>query len=80
MLTRPAFNGLITIAAMLATAILAGCGSKGDLILPRADGGAPPAVSRQQTSTTVPIQPAIPSPIPIPPETAPSTSPASQKP
>ena len=71
MLTRDASHCLLAILALA----IAGCGSKGDLILPKAAGEAPPAMTRQQSSTPVPIVPAIPSPPSIPPETAPPAEP-----
>ena len=81
MLTRDALRcpplrrSLPLLLAVLATT-LAACGSKGDLVLPKAGAsGPPPAMTRQQDSTVVPIQPAIPSPPSIPPETAPPAEP-----
>ena len=78
MLTRDSLRRmpvLLTLPLVLTLAI-AGCGSKGDLVLPKAGAaGAPPAKTRQQDSTVVPIQPAIPSPPSIPPETAPPQEP-----
>ena len=75
MLTRDALHRLP--AALIPTIVLsiAACGSKGDLVLPKAAGGPPPAMTRHQDSTPIPIQPAIPSPPSIPPETAPPTEP-----
>ena len=71
MLTRDAPRCLLAILALA----ISGCGSKGDLILPKAGGEAPPARTRQQSSTPVPIVPAIPSPPSIPAETAPPAEP-----
>ena len=72
-LTRAALVAAISIAL----AGVVGCGSKGDLVLPRAGAGAQPpaAASSRSSTTTVPIQPAIPSPPSIPPETMPPAEP-----
>jgi predicted small lipoprotein YifL len=77
MLTRRASHRWLAMRAVVAAvgATIAGCGAKADLILPKASGGPPPAATTRQPATTVPIQPAIPSPPPIPPETAPNTTP-----
>jgi predicted small lipoprotein YifL len=83
MLTRDSprrMRALPAVVAVLCLAI-AGCGSKGDLVLPKAGAaGPPPAMTRQQDSTVVPIQPAIPSPPSIPPETAPPQEPKQPQP
>ena len=75
MLTPRALRRLPAFIVVLIAPAITACGAKGDLVLPKANGGPPPAATSQQPSTTVPIQPAIPSPPPIPPETAPSTTP-----
>jgi predicted small lipoprotein YifL len=74
MLTRRAF--VAATPAALAV-LVAACGSKGDLVLPRAGAGpqAPPAATMRSPRTVVPIQPAIPSPPAIPPETLPPPEP-----
>ena len=74
MLSRRAARGFAAMLAGPAIVAIAACGSKGDLVLPTAAGGPPPAQSTRQPSTIVPIAPAIPSPPPIPPETAPNTT------
>jgi hypothetical protein len=73
-LTRAALAAAISIAL---GGMISGCGSKGDLVLPRTGAGAQPpaAASSRSPTTTVPIQPAIPSPPSIPPETMPPAEP-----
>jgi len=73
-LTRAA---LAAVTSVVLGGMVAGCGSKGDLVLPRAGAAAqaPAAASSRSPATTVPIRPAIPSPPAIPPETAPPAEP-----
>jgi predicted small lipoprotein YifL len=81
--TRDGLRPIFAIPALLALVALAisACGSKGDLVLPKAGAsGPPPAMTRQQDSTVVPIQPAIPSPPSIPPATAPPAEPKQPQP
>jgi predicted small lipoprotein YifL len=75
MLTRTVWRRLPLLLAPAIAVSIAACGSKGDLVLPRAAGGPPPPMTRTQDSTPVPIVPAIPSPPSIPPETAPPAEP-----
>jgi predicted small lipoprotein YifL len=73
-LTRAA---LVAATSIALGGMIAGCGSKGDLVLPRAGAAAQPpaAASSRSPTTTVPIQPAIPAPPAIRPETTPPPAP-----
>jgi len=76
MLTRRTAAALPVLAGTTLLLLVTACGSKGDLVLPKAGAAqAPAAASTRSPTTIVPIQPAIPSPPAIPPETMPPPEP-----